>query len=291
MSVHKCRGAKQSPVNSKEFTDSADLFNDIDPLADKCSAKPQITTGPELADTNVDFESQLDSVVLNDWPEDEDDGDDSEDDGEEYGPDTEGEGDGVLEAMVIDARADEMDVDEEVEAPDPSLAIAAPFQAGCGWTRENWSCTYDVVFMVFFSIYQQSSPSWRSDWRQQSLEWALPLADRFNLLIKTLDSPEQSPKALSTLFSSLRDQFRDQLSNYNPNRFPRTGPVESSACAILELLFGSMQCMGRALNGGSPATIVERCHRNLTIFLISRCQSSEEIIAAGRTRDLLHQRL
>jgi len=47
-------------------------------------------------------------------------------------------------------------------------------------------------------------------------------------------------KGLLKIFSSFRDQFRDQLSGYDPQRFPRRGPVPISACAILELLFGSV---------------------------------------------------
>ena len=47
-------------------------------------------------------------------------------------------------------------------------------------------------------------------------------------------------KGLLKIFSSFRDQFHDQLSGYDPQRFPRRGPVPISACAILELLFGSV---------------------------------------------------
>lgn len=243
-----------SIVNSEEFTNGADLFNDIDAVPGAVNT---------ATDECIDFESQLDNVVLNDWPEDEDDGGGSEDDGEnnpetedngeDDGSETEGEGDGVLEAMVIDAKAgeividvtaDEMDVDGRVEAPGPSLDIAAPFQAGCVWTRQNWSCAYDVVFMVFFSIYQQSPPSWRRDWRWQSPDWTVQLADHFDLLIEALNSPERSPRALSTLFSSLRDQLRDKLSKFEPERFPRTGPIPASACRILEILFGSIHGPG-----------------------------------------------
>jgi len=103
----------------------------------------------------------------------------------------------------------------------------------------DWSCAYDVVFMVFFIIYWQSSSSWRDDWRSQSPEWTARLADHFEFLLEALNSPEHSPEGLSRLFSSLRDQFRDQLSSSNPQRFPCRGQVPTSVCAILELLFGS----------------------------------------------------
>ena len=114
-----------------------------------------------------------------------------------------------------------------------------PFQAGCVWTELDWSCAYDAVFMVFFAIYLQSSPGWRGDWRQQAPEWTIPLADRFDLLLGALKSEEHSREGLSAMFSHLRDQFRDQLSSFNPGRFTRNGMVTTSVCSILELLFGS----------------------------------------------------
>ena len=98
--------------------------------------------------------------------------------------------------------------------------------------------------MVFFTIYWQSSPGWRSDWRQQSPEWTIQLADHFDFLLEALDSPEYSPERLSMLFSCLRDQLRDHLSNYDPQKFPRRGQISASASAILELLFGSIHGPG-----------------------------------------------
>ena len=98
--------------------------------------------------------------------------------------------------------------------------------------------------MVFFTIYWQSSPSWRSEWRQQSPEWTIQLADHFDFLLEALDSPEYSPERLLTLFSCLRDQLHDHLSNYNPQKFPHRGQISASASAILELLFGSIHGPG-----------------------------------------------
>ena len=65
------------------------------------------------------------------------------------------------------------------------------------------------------------------------------LSDRFDLLLEASNSPNHSPKTLSEWFSSLRDQFRDQLSSHDPTKFPRRGPFLAPICAILELLFGS----------------------------------------------------
>ena len=66
------------------------------------------------------------------------------------------------------------------------------------------------------------------------------LADRFDLLLEDLDSPHHSPEELSRSFCSLRDQFRDQLSSYDPRKFCRRGCVTASVCGMLELLSGSV---------------------------------------------------
>ena len=98
--------------------------------------------------------------------------------------------------------------------------------------------------MAFFTIYWQSSASWRGDWKQQSPEWTVRLADCFNLLLEVSNSPDYSPKILSEWFSSLRDQLRDQLSSHDPQTFPRRGPIMASVCGMLELLFRSVHGPG-----------------------------------------------
>ena len=248
--------------DSEQFENNADLFGEIS------SSSPTVNqhgTGPgtsamleatesDAEDADVDVGTgfndaegaRLDAAFLDDNSDDED------------GFDDEDLGDNVTEVTTAVATADEMDVDEEINTPGPSSEMdidegiktpeppsdsctaAIPLQAGCAWTRKDWSCAYDVVFMVFFIIYWQSPTSWRDDWRRQSPEWTVRLADRFDLLLGALDSPSQSPKKLSQLFSSLRDQFRDQVSSHDPQRFPRRGTIPISISAILELLFGSV---------------------------------------------------
>ena len=68
------------------------------------------------------------------------------------------------------------------------------YSAGCVWTQEDWSCSYDAVFMAFWSLYKQSSPSWRNDWLQRAPEWNIPLGDNFNhLIILTLGTNPSFP--------------------------------------------------------------------------------------------------
>jgi hypothetical protein len=190
--------------------------------------------------------------VLNDYPADED-GDDS-DDGvpEEMTADAEAEDMDIDEGAVADemdvdesATVEKADIDNRTENPRSSREIALPpFRAGCAWTTRNWSCAYDTVFMVFFTVYQHSSLLWRGEWRQKSPGWTMQLADDFNVLLTASTSPDISPGQLSELFSSFRDRFRRQLANHDPQRFPCSGQVATSICAILELLFGSVHGAG-----------------------------------------------
>ena len=224
-----------------------------------CLAVPKKETSPSLAsrqdtgsttdttpavvvdatDTNTDIDtdpmegSHLDDVLLDDRSENEDGVDDS---GEED------QSDKAAEAAMVGGTADEMDVDEDVATTKPYYGVretSLPFRAGCVWTRPNWSCAYDTVFMVFFAIYWQSSPAWRDDWRKQSHDWTACLTNHFDALLGALGSQQHTSESLSTLFSYLRDEFRDQLSCSDPQRFPRCGKLPAPICPILELLFGS----------------------------------------------------
>jgi hypothetical protein len=243
------------PDHPEEFLSDEDLFGDI---VRSCTVTNQHNANSTICDTSAGpdpdstEETHLDGVVLNEYPadEDSDDGDDGVPD--EIIADTEAE-DMVIEEGTV---ADEMDIDESamVEKVDIDTGIEnarssrktapPPFRAGCAWTTRNWSCAYDTVFMVFFTIYQQSSFLWRGEWCQKSPGWTTLLADHFNLLLTTSNSSDVSPGQLSKLFSSFRDQFRRQLANHDPQRFPCSGQVATSICAILELLFGSVHGPG-----------------------------------------------
>ena len=236
--------------DSERFTTETDLFGEIG------SSPPttnQSNTGPEIkgilgvaesntdnvdmdVDTNFDnMKASLDAALLDGDSDDEDGSDDEGSSSDEDWVDD------ASKVMTVGATADKTDVGEGIGtpgAPGESCATPVPFQAGCIWVRKDWSCAYDAVFMVFFAMYWQSPASWRNNWRQQSPEWTIQLADHFDLLLGDSDTPDHSPEKLSKLFSSLRDQFRDQLSTHDPQRFPRRGPIPTSVCAILELLFG-----------------------------------------------------
>lgn len=240
-------------VSPEELANDASLFDGIkthSPVTDQCGVKSRTDTTlaeivvDDTTDTDADEpdsdgleETQFDDMLLDDYLEDKDENESSDD---------EDQADEVR-AMTACTTADKMDIDEAAITPRPDHEVCRmvfPLRAGCVWTRPDWSCAYDVVFMAFFSIYRQSSLTWRDDWRKQSPEWTTQLADRFDLLLEALDLPGYSRDALSKVFSRLRDHFRDQISSFNPQRFPRRGQVLTSVCAILELLFGSVRGPG-----------------------------------------------
>lgn len=111
------------------------------------------------------------------------------------------------------------------------------YTAGCVWTKEDWSCSYDAVFMSFWSLYEQSSAGWRDDWVRHAPDWNTPLGNNFDHLIILADTPI-SAHDHAEWFSRYRDRFRDQLSQANPSSFPRRGPFAAFADRILELMFG-----------------------------------------------------
>jgi hypothetical protein len=112
-----------------------------------------------------------------------------------------------------------------------------PYSAGCVWTAENWSCSYDTVFMAFWSLYEQSSTSWRDDWMRFAPDWNGPLGNNFDHLI-LLSNTSVGAQDRVEWFCRYRDRFRDQLSYTDPSSFPRKGRLLASASRILEVMFG-----------------------------------------------------
>ena len=104
--------------------------------------------------------------------------------------------------------------------PKLSLPQRRRIEAGCSWDRENWSCSYDVVFMFWF-IYRNASPEWHEKWKQQAPKWNRFLGEAFNALLAM--TQHSSQEALSHAFTSFREMFRDELSRINPGYFPRHG--------------------------------------------------------------------
>ena len=109
-------------------------------------------------------------------------------------------------------------------------------EAGCVWDRDNWSCSYDTVFMSFWFIYRKSSPGWRDKWRQQAPKWNGFFGEAFNSLLLMVQT-KPSREALSRKFTSFRETFRNNLSHINPVYFPRRGQVLTSVCRIFNHIF------------------------------------------------------
>ena len=114
---------------------------------------------------------------------------------------------------------------------------ARQYTAGCMWVMDDWSCSYDTVFMSFWSIYEQSSVHWHSDWMQHSQDWNTPLSNNFDHLI-ILTGTLVNIRDHAKWFSRYHNCFCDQLSQRDLTSFPHRGPVSASASQILEIMFG-----------------------------------------------------
>jgi len=125
----------------------------------------------------------------------------------------------------------------------PSLQLTKPqhhwVEAGCTWDGNNWSCSYDAVFMSFWFIYRKSSPGWRNKWKQQAPKWNTFFGKAFDSLLTMAQSERSSQAALSQEFTSFREMFRDDLSQINPVYFPRHGQVPASVCRIFCHIFSA----------------------------------------------------
>jgi len=121
------------------------------------------------------------------------------------------------------------------ERPAPQLLLSH-LDAGCTWDDENYSCTYDVVLMVFYVMYGVSNSTWRTVWKNESPEWNVPLAEQFNLLLTDTSTAQYPSAMLCQWFSGCRNTFRGQVAASEPDSFPY-GPAYASVGKILEWIF------------------------------------------------------
>ena len=115
-------------------------------------------------------------------------------------------------------------------SPNPQI-----YKFGCRWDSVDYSCSYDCAFMAFAWIYFHATENWRATWAGE-LPVAKSLSRHFNTILHTLGG-SASDYEISMLFSRRRDIFRDALSEENPLKFKRRGPVcDTSFVNILESL-------------------------------------------------------
>jgi len=110
-----------------------------------------------------------------------------------------------------------------------TLSKHDPLPAGCIWSQANWSCAYDVFFMIFFYIHHSSTELWTNSWRHHS-PLASALHENFSSLSVNYAQGHQST------FDEHRDQLRNILSAHDPNIFPRYGPMAIDVADIFEHL-------------------------------------------------------
>ncbi|KAG1782951.1 hypothetical protein EV702DRAFT_1191398 [Suillus placidus] len=99
--------------------------------------------------------------------------------------------------------------------------------AGCRWSAMDWSCAYDLVFMLMFYVFQTGSKQWKLKW-----EATRPLAYSLGEMYRKLGS--STPQMSSGhVFDEMHDAFRDLLFAINPINFPRYGEVGASVSKIM----------------------------------------------------------
>ena len=108
-------------------------------------------------------------------------------------------------------------------------SIHDPLPAGCIWSQADWSCAYDVFYMIFFYMHYSSTDLWTNTWRHYS-PLAYMLHDNFN----RLSLKYQQGHKLT--FDQHRDELRDVLSACEPNIFPRHGHAAIDVTDIFEQL-------------------------------------------------------
>jgi len=95
----------------------------------------------------------------------------------------------------------------------------------------------------FWSIYKNSPPGWRNEWRQQTSEWNDFLGAAFDSLLAAAQNGQTSQAALSHKFTFFRETFCDKLSQIDPVSFRRHGAALASVCRILgHILNGFAEC-------------------------------------------------
>lgn len=164
----------------------------------------------------------------------------------------------------------------------PTEALYPWVEAGCMLDRDNWSCSYDSVFMSFFFIYKKSPSAWRSKWSQQVPTWNGPLEAAFDKLIAMAHNRQHSQATLSQEFTSFREGFRDQLSLVNPVYFKRYGQVSASVCNILSYLLGGVVTQEPHLN---QQLVCNRCGTSAPARCSFPLLGSTELLRTFRHQD------
>lgn len=143
-------------------------------------------------------------------------------------------------------------LDNEGQESLVSHRVLLDLNAGCPWDGLNYSCAYDVVYMVFYAMYGTSSRAWRTLWTSESPEWNRLLANQFDLLLDNNTSGPHHLQISPQLFATYRNSFRIEVAKSDPQTFPR-GRRFAPVGPMLERILGhsvvpyvsqALQCNG-----------------------------------------------
>jgi hypothetical protein len=108
---------------------------------------------------------------------------------------------------------------------------------GCGWDSENYSCSYDCVFMTFAWIYFHATKLWRTTWTSHSAA-GKTLSRHLKIILNAIEGAVKTPptQQIPALFANGRNTFRDVLSDESPVTFKRFGRVDACLIDIIDSL-------------------------------------------------------
>ena len=92
---------------------------------------------------------------------------------------------------------------------------------GSIWDRPNYSCAFDSMFMVVFTMYRYAGLPWRQEWSGSS-DFNTMTASFFDRILTATKTPLIRSR-LPSLFGMYRDRVCDHFNAINPTDFPRFG--------------------------------------------------------------------
>jgi hypothetical protein len=105
------------------------------------------------------------------------------------------------------ALADSQPHAKKVRVSQESSLVSSPL--GLVWDKDNYSCGYDALLVIFFDIWKDNPQVWSGVFRDLNRHCAL-LSQGFDKILRG-----------STTFEQVRDDWRNALHTENPTRYPR----------------------------------------------------------------------
>lgn len=169
----------------------------------------------------------------------------------------------------------------QISQSPPQMLLPPPF-AGCQWDKDNWSCAYDTAIMAYYSIYRTSTSYWRSAWSSETSLGAL-LAHAFDYILDKSDREHNSQ-----YFNTIREPYRDALTERDSSAFPRHGQVGADisevmvktsrnilTCSVICKVCGHQERHRHLLASARPSLSSAHCIKNIIPNTSHQCAQCE----------------